>query len=78
MVSTRVCGTLSLGSNPSRHPKNKEVNILIFTDYILACLLGFVNRRRYTSKLLLGLSPRWGREYLVYGRCNHLSRLSNS
>ncbi len=23
MVSTRVCGTLSLGSNPSRHPKIK-------------------------------------------------------
>ena len=23
MVSTRVCGTLSLGSNPSRHPQNK-------------------------------------------------------
>ena len=21
MVSTRVCGTLSLGSNPSRHPR---------------------------------------------------------
>ena len=23
MVSTRVCGTLGLGSNPSRHPKQQ-------------------------------------------------------
>ena len=78
MVSTRVCGTLGLGSNPSRHPKNKETNVLTFVDYILTCLLGFGNRRRYTSKLMLGLSPRWGREYLVHGMCNHMSRLSNS
>ena len=37
MVSTRVCGTLSLGSNPSRHPKiffMTQTIILFFTSVI--------------------------------------------
>jgi lipopolysaccharide export LptBFGC system permease protein LptF len=29
MVSTRVCGTLSEGSNPSSHPFNKDINMKI-------------------------------------------------
>lgn len=33
MVSTRVCGTLSLGSNPSRHPKIKKQMRSIYELY---------------------------------------------